>query len=137
MVIGLPAFNALAREYRGLAFMAHPALAGALRFAPPALLGKLFRLFGADATIFPNHGGRFGYTPETCRALADAARAPWHGLRACVPVPAGGMTTERVPEMLDFYGPDTILLIGGNLLAAGERLTEKTAEFVSLVKGGR
>jgi ribulose-bisphosphate carboxylase large chain len=135
MVIGLPAFNALAREYRGLAFMAHPALAGALRLAPPALLGKLFRLFGADATIFPNHGGRFGYTPETCRDLAEAARAPWHGLRACVPVPAGGMTTERVPEMLDFYGPDTILLIGGNLLAAGERLTEKTAEFVSMVKG--
>jgi ribulose-bisphosphate carboxylase large chain len=134
MVIGLPAFNALAREFRGLAFMAHPALAGALRLAPPALLGKLFRLFGADATIFPNHGGRFGYTPETCRALADAARAPWHGLRACVPVPAGGMTTERAPEMLDFYGPDTILLIGGNLLAAGERLTEKTAEFVSIVK---
>jgi ribulose-bisphosphate carboxylase large chain len=51
-----------------------------------------------------------------------------------VPVPAGGMTTERAPEMLDFYGPDTILLIGGNLLAAGERLTEKTAEFVSIVK---
>ena len=29
--------------------------------------------------------------------------------------------------MLDFYGPDTMLLIGGNLLAAGERLTEEAA----------
>jgi S-methyl-5-thioribulose 1-phosphate isomerase len=134
MVIGLPAFHALVREFRDLAFLAHPALAGALRIAPPLLLGKLFRLFGADATIFPNHGGRFGYTLETCLDLARDARGPWHGLKACVPVPAGGMTTERVPEMLDFYGPDTILLIGGNLLAAGDALTEKTAEFVAMVK---
>ncbi len=135
MVVGLPAFHALVREFRGLAFMAHPALAGALRMTPPVLLGKLFRLFGADATIFPNHGGRFGYTRETCLDLAREARRPWHGLAPCAPVPAGGMTTDRVPEMLDFYGPDTILLIGGNLLAAGDALTEKTAEFVATVKG--
>jgi len=134
MVVGLPAFHTLVREYRDLAFMAHPALAGALRIAPPVLLGTLFRMFGADATIFPNHGGRFGYTPETCLDLARAARDPWQELNACVPVPAGGMTTERAPEMLDFYGPDTILLIGGNLLAAGDALTEKTAEFVATVK---
>ncbi|MGE0260617.1 MAG: RuBisCO large subunit C-terminal-like domain-containing protein [Alphaproteobacteria bacterium] len=133
MVVGLPALHALAREYPQLALMAHPALAGALRIAPPLLLGKLFRLFGADATIFPNHGGRFGYTPETCRDLACAARDPWHGLAACAPVPAGGMTTERVGEMLGFYGTDTILLIGGNLLAAGDALAGKTAEFAASV----
>jgi S-methyl-5-thioribulose 1-phosphate isomerase len=134
MVCGLPAFHTLVREFRDLAFMVHPALAGALRIAPPLLLGRLFRLFGADATVFPNHGGRFGYTPETCLDLARDARAPWHGLKACVPVPAGGMTIERAPEMLDFYGPDTILLIGGNLLAAGDALTAKTAEFVATVQ---
>lgn len=134
MVCGLPAFHTLVREFRDLAFMVHPALAGALRIAPALLLGRLFRLFGADATVFPNHGGRFGYTPETCLDLARDARAPWHGLKACAPVPAGGMTTERAPEMLDFYGPDTILLIGGNLLAAGDALTEKTAEFVATVQ---
>ena len=133
MVIGLPAFHTLVHEFRDLAFMAHPALAGALRIAPPVLLGRLFRLFGADATVFPNHGGRFGYTTDTCRDLARDARAPWHGLAACVPVPAGGMTTGRAAEMLDFYGPDTILLIGGNLLAAGDALTAKTAEFVATV----
>lgn len=134
MIIGMPSFHTLVREYRDLAFMAHPALAGAVRFDPTVLLGTIFRLFGADATVFPNHGGRFGYSQETCHDLAHAALGPWHGLDACVPVPAGGMTVDRVPEMLDFYGPDTILLIGGNLLAAGEALTEKTAEFVAKVK---
>ncbi len=136
MIVGLPAFDALVREYPGMAFMAHPAMAGAARLAPPLLLGKLFRLLGADATIFPNHGGRFGYTPETCRRLALAAVEPWADKRACVPVPAGGMTVARVPEMLDFYGADVMLLIGGGLLAACERLTAETAAFVARVAQG-
>ncbi|HUC60499.1 MAG TPA: RuBisCO large subunit C-terminal-like domain-containing protein [Alphaproteobacteria bacterium] len=133
LVVGLPAFHALVRENPDMAFMAHPALAGAARFAPPLLLGKLFRLFGADATVFPNHGGRFGYSRETCAALADAARGAWGALEPAVPVPAGGMTPERVPEMLDFYGTEVMLLIGGGLLAARERLTQETAAFVARV----
>ncbi|MBI1208138.1 MAG: ribulose 1,5-bisphosphate carboxylase [Azospirillum sp.] len=133
MVVGLPSFHALVRDFPGVAFMAHPALAGALRIAPPLLVGKLFPLFGADAVVFPNHGGRFGYSAPTCRGLADAARGAWAGITAAVPVPAGGMTLDRVPEMLDFYGPDVMLLIGGNLLAAGDRLTEATAAFTAAV----
>ncbi len=43
------------------------------------------------------------------------------------------MTLDRVPEILDFYGPDTMLLIGGSLLSARDRLTEATAEFVERV----
>jgi ribulose-bisphosphate carboxylase large chain len=35
--------------------------------------------------------------------------------------------------MLDFYGADAMLLIGGSLLAARERLTEETARFTSAV----
>jgi ribulose-bisphosphate carboxylase large chain len=135
MIAGLANFNRLVRENAGLGFFAHPALAGASRIAPPLLIGKLFRLFGADAVIFPNHGGRFSYSPKTCRALARAALVDWHGLRPSVPTPAGGMNLERVPEMLDFYGRDTMLLIGGALLAERERLVEATAAFVAAVKG--
>lgn len=137
MVVGLPAFHALVREFPDMAFMAHPAMAGAARIAPPLLLGRLFRLFGADATIFPNHGGRFGYSPAICQAIAEAARRPWQGLAASTPVPAGGMPIERVGEMLDFYGSDVIFLIGGSLLAARERLTEETRRFVRLAGGRR
>jgi ribulose-bisphosphate carboxylase large chain len=117
--------------------MAHPTMAGAARIAPPLLIGKVFRLLGADAVIFPNHGGRFGYSPEICRRLAQTALQDWDGLPASVPVPAGGMTPERVPEMLDFYGADIMLLIGGGLLAARGRLTEETAAFVAAVRGHR
>jgi ribulose-bisphosphate carboxylase large chain len=133
MVTGLAAFHTLVRENPGVAFMAHPAMAGAARIAPPLLLGKLFRLLGADATVFPNHGGRFGYSPAICRELAEAALAPWSGLAATAPVPAGGMTLDRVADMLQFYGSDVMLLIGGGLLAAGARMTEETAAFVAAV----
>jgi ribulose-bisphosphate carboxylase large chain len=133
MITGLASFHTLVRENPDIAFMAHPALAGASHIAPPLLLGKIFRLMGADATVFPNHGGRFGYSRQTCHALADAALAPWGNLKNTVPVPAGGMTPERVPEMLQFYGSDVMLLIGGGLLAAGPRMTEEAAKFQDAV----
>jgi ribulose-bisphosphate carboxylase large chain len=134
MLVGLPAFVELQVEL-DFPVMAHPAFAGAGRIAPPLLLGKLFRLLGADATIFPNHGGRFSYSPETCRAIAHEARTPWPGVRPTLPVPAGGMTIDRVPEMRQGYGHDTMLLIGGGLLTAGDELLERAREFVARVAG--
>jgi ribulose-bisphosphate carboxylase large chain len=137
MIMGLSNFSRLVRENPDVAFFAHPTLAGAARIAPPLLFGKIFRMLGADALVFPNHGGRFGYSPELCRELAGTALARWHGLKPAVPVPAGGMSRERVPEMLDFYGSEVMLLIGGALLEARERLTEETEAFVAEVKGYR
>ena len=134
MLVGLPAFHTIRRENPDMALIAHPAFAGAARIAPPLLLGKLFRLFGADAVIFPHHGGRFGYSPATCAALAHTARAPLGALAPAMPVPAGGMTVDRLAEILKFYGEDTMILIGGGLLAAGDRLTEHAASFVAQVE---
>jgi ribulose-bisphosphate carboxylase large chain len=135
MIAGLSNFHRLVREHPTVAFVAHPTMAGAARIAPAFLLGTLFRMLGADAVVFPNYGGRFGFSPDTCRALARAALDDGNGLRPGVPVPAGGMTTDRVPEMLDFYGADVMLLIGGALLEAREHLTEATSAFVAKVRG--
>jgi ribulose-bisphosphate carboxylase large chain len=134
MLVGLPSFVELQLAFDG-PLLAHPAFAGANRIAPPLLLGKLFRLFGADATIFPNHAGRFSYSRETCLAIAAAARDPWMGLRPALPVPAGGMSVERVPEMRATFGDDSMLLIGGGLLIAGDALLEKSRAFVKAVAG--
>ena len=134
MLMGLPVFDELVREELDCAVLAHPALGGAARIAPPLLFGRIFRLLGADATIFPNHGGRFSYSPATCEGLAHAALAPWQHIQACAPVPAGGMSVERVDEMLAFYGQDVILLIGGALLAAGDALPQRAREFVTRVR---
>ncbi|UYO56007.1 RuBisCO large subunit C-terminal-like domain-containing protein [Rhodopseudomonas palustris] len=133
MIVGLANFHLIAKEADGLTVLAHPSLASAQRIAPDLLLGKLLRLLGADATIFPHHGGRFAYTPETCSALADAARRDWYDLKPCLPVPAGGIAIDRIKELLAFYGADVMLLIGGSLLAAGEQLTEQAARFTAEV----
>jgi len=133
MIAGVSTFHALVRENPGFAFMGHPALTGPGYIAPPFLFGKLFRLFGADASVFANHGGRFGYTPATCAALAKTALAPWGDVKPAVPVPAGGMTLARVPEMLQFYGQDVMLLIGGDLLSAGARMAQEAARFQDAV----
>jgi ribulose-bisphosphate carboxylase large chain len=135
MIAGLSNFQRLVRENPTMAFIAHPTLGGAARIAPAFLCGKLFRMLGADAVVFPHYGGRFGYSLDTCKHLARAALEECDGMRPSVPVPAGGMTRERVPEMLDFYGSDVMLLIGGALLAAREHLVEATSEFVSAVHG--
>ncbi len=120
MILGLPTFYELVQEL-GMAVLAHPAFAGA-RIAPPLLPGRFFRLLGADACIFPHHGGRFAYSEDTCAQIARNLTQPWGALRPTLPTPAGGMRVERTEEIVGFYGPDCMLLIGGDLLAAGDRL---------------
>ena len=128
MIAGFSTLQTLAREFPDFVLFAHPALSGASRIAPDLLIGKLFPAFGAGGTIFPNYGGRFGYSATTCRRLADNAR-----VAGSLPIPAGGMTLVRTAEILDFYGPDTMLLIGGNLLAARDRITDEAARFARAV----
>jgi len=110
----------LARDDFGLAVMAHPALTGSY-FAPehgltPALiLGQLFRIAGADASIYPNTGGRFGFDQTTCEAINEALREPLGGLLPALPAPGGGMAVNTAAHWIKCYGPDTMLLIGGSL----------------------
>ncbi len=135
MVIGLASFQTIVRENADIAFIAHPAMAGAGRIAPAALFGRIFRMIGADGVIYPNAGGRFGYSVETCRGIAERSLAPWLGVRATMPVPAGGMKLATLETALAFYGADVMLLIGGDLLAARDKMTEQALAFQAAVEG--
>jgi ribulose-bisphosphate carboxylase large chain len=131
-IAGVSTLQALRKSHPNLGFIAHPTLTGA-RVAPD-LYARLFRLFGADAAIFPNYGGRFGFTEAACRRIAEALRGQWASLARAAPAPAGGMSLERIPEMLEFYGPDVMLLIGGALLSNEKsQLARATSEFVRAV----
>ena len=132
--IGMPAFNELVAENVDVPVIAHPAYAGAVRVAPSLLLGRLFRWLGADAVIFPNFGGRFAYSREVCAQIANNNRCDWAGYAPTLPVPAGGLTMGRVTELVEFYGPDVMLLIGGALLAPADRLAERTRIFVAAME---
>jgi ribulose-bisphosphate carboxylase large chain len=129
MIVGMPSFETVVRENADMAFITHPAMAGAARIAPAALYGRLWRMFGADGVVYPNAGGRFGYSAATCAAIVAAARSPWAGVLTTMPVPAGGMTRARVPDILAVNGLDVMLLIGGDLLAARENMTAEARAF--------
>ena len=135
-LIGMPVFHELVREHLDVPVLAHPAYAGATRVAPNLLLGTIFRMLGADAIIYPNYGGRFSYSEALCRDLADAMRGPLHAMPPALPVPAGGMTVERVPELKRFYGRDVMLLIGGSLLVADDLLERSRAFATAVASGG-
>jgi len=105
-----------------LPIVSHPAFSGAnvvsadCGFSHRSFFGTLHRLMGADAVIYPNFGGRFGFTREECLSIARACAADMSGPKAIVAAPGGGMTFERVPEMREAYGNDVMYLIGGALL---------------------
>ena len=111
----------LARKY-GLAVMTHPSFTGTHfhdpehGMTPAMLLGRLFRIFGADISVFPNAGGRFTFSNEECRDLAIAMQEPLGDVRPGFPSPAGGMSIERIDSMVAGFGRDAVFLIGGALM---------------------
>jgi ribulose-bisphosphate carboxylase large chain len=134
MLLGLPTFWELCQRRASVAVLAHPSHAGALRYAPELLFGKLLRLYGADAVIFVGYAGRFGMPRATCAAIAAGLRADWHGLAPSLPVPGGGIALEDVREVVEFYGRDAMLLVGGSLQLEPGALLERSRAFVEAVR---
>jgi ribulose-bisphosphate carboxylase large chain len=133
MLLGLPFLAEIVARHATVPVIAHPSFGGATRIRPELLYGKLFPLYGADATIFANFGGRFAYSRETCRSLADALVAPEEpSVVPTFPMPAGGIKYQNVADVLAFYGTEVILLIGGGLYEAGDdsALYLRAQEFV-------
>ncbi len=121
-ISGFDSMRALAEDDAlALPIQAHPSMLGSWVTSPTQGIGHgiafglISRLAGADITIFPNFGGRFSFSQEQCLEIRDATRAPLGNLSANWVAPAGGMTIDRLPEIVDFYGNDAALLIGGAL----------------------
>jgi len=122
-----------------LPILAHPAFQGSFvtsrnGLSHGVLFGQLARLAGADATIFPNFGGRFSFSREECREIAGATGEPMGRLKAIFPAPGGGMSLDMVPDMLETYGQDLIFLIGGGLFRHGPDLAENCRYFRKMVE---
>ena len=133
MLLGLPFMAEIVARHAKVPILGHPSFGGATRTAPELLYGKLFPLYGADAAIFANFGGRFSYSKKTCGDLARALTRPTlPGLISTLPMPAGGIKYHQVADVLSFYGREVVLLIGGGLYEAGDdtALRDRATEFV-------
>lgn len=139
MLVGMDTVRYIAQTYHPL-ILAHPAFTGthfhdrSHGMTPAALLGKLYRLIGADMSIFPNAGGRFSFSPEECGELANALREPIKGILSSFPSPAGGMKLEKADSIIQQFGSDSMLLIGGSILQHPGGIEAGTRAFVDIVK---
>ena len=140
-LVGFDAMRAIAdNDALALPVFCHPALLGSFTVSPKsgishgALYGTINRLAGADACIFPSFGGRFTFSKDQCRKIASCTEAPLGKLRSIFPVPAGGMRLDTLPQLMEFYGRDVILLIGGDLHRQGDDLVASCADFLRIVE---
>jgi ribulose-bisphosphate carboxylase large chain len=141
---GLCGFEAMRQladdDVLALPILSHPAFQGGFIASPNsgfshhALFGQIPRLAGADATIFPNFGGRFSFSREDCIALAAGTGAPMAGIRPIFPVPAGGMSVAQVHELAAAYGSELIILVGGGLFRAGPDLAENCRALLQIAR---
>jgi ribulose-bisphosphate carboxylase large chain len=114
----------------GLPIMTHPSFTGSFVLSPDQglshaiMYGMFQRLAGSDISVFPNVGGRFGFTAEDCRSIAEACRDPAGIGSPILPAPGGGMSVERAADMAAMYGRDVVYLLGGSLLRHGPQIGE-------------
>jgi ribulose-bisphosphate carboxylase large chain len=123
-----------------LPIQAHPSMLGSLVISEHEginhgiVFATLMRLAGADITIFPNVGGRFSFTVDQCLDIRNRAQSPLGDIAEIWVAPAGGMTVEQIPRMVEMFGQDTALLIGGalhrgDLAANAKRMVEAVASI--------
>jgi ribulose-bisphosphate carboxylase large chain len=122
-----------------LPIFSHPAFQGSYvldksGISHAVMLGQIPRLAGADATIYPNFGGRFSFSQDECRQIVKGCSEPMDNIKTILPCPAGGINLENVPECIEFYGKDVVLLIGGGLFKHGPNLVENSRYFREIVE---
>jgi len=134
LLVGLDMVRHIAEAYP-LIIMTHPTFAGTFfhdrrhGIEPGVLLGTLFRLAGADISVYPNFGGRFGFTAKQCKDIAHRMACPFGHLRGGLGAPAGGMQFDSIGSMVEHYGSESVFLVGGALLSHSEDVAEGTRAF--------
>lgn len=141
-LLGFDVARTLARDPGfGLPVITHPTFSGANTITPTTgfshrvFYGLLTRMMGADAVVYPNFGGRFGFSQAECRSIADGCGEAFGRLRPILPAPGGGMSIEKIPQMRAVYGDDVIYLVGGALMRAPEGIVEATRRLVAAATG--
>tara|TARA_R110002126_G_scaffold256250_3_gene399302 strand:+ start:1371 stop:2498 length:1128 start_codon:yes stop_codon:yes gene_type:complete len=132
LIPGLFGFDAMQRLARnesfGLPIMAHPSFTGPYvlsddtGYTHGCFFGDLMRLSGADISVFPNYGGRFGFSKDECLEIVTACKSETGIGNTILPSPGGGMKLDHLPEMHETYGDDCIYLVGGSLLRFRDKI---------------
>jgi 2,3-diketo-5-methylthiopentyl-1-phosphate enolase len=102
---------------------AHPALLGATSWSPDfgisehILVGKLFRIAGADINAFPAPYGRFTHRRDQFIKLYAMSKAPMAHIRPCFSQTGGGLNPINIQPVIADVGRDIMLVMGGSVQA--------------------
>ncbi len=133
-ITGLTVMHSLAKRNE-LPIMAHPSFTGSYVIHQQSGIdsgfyyGALWRALGADTVVFTNAHGRFEFTEDEVKSIANHARNENMPFQQSFPTPGGGIDRNTVRKWLEFYGIDTIFLIGGSLYIHPEGLDIAAREF--------
>ena len=140
-LVGFDSMRVISEDERiNLPLMSHPTFQGTYvvnrqnGISHYVLFGQLNRLAGADTCVFPNFGGRFSFTRDECSEIAEATEAEMGIIKTIFPAPGGGMNLDSIPGMIDTYGREVILLIGGALHKSSRGLVESCRKFRRLIE---
>lgn len=124
-----------ASDELSMPIMMHPSAlgsysnAGTNGISHAALYASYARLAGADITIYPSFGGRYGFSKQMCLDVANACRANNGFFRPILPSPGGGMKLELAPLLYEMYGRDAVFLFGGGAMRYQDRIAEGIREL--------
>ena len=117
-------------ENFNLPILTHPTFIGSYvlsedtGFSHSMIFGKIQRLAGSDISVFPNTGGRFGFTIDECNSIAKACRSEFANYKSTFPSPGGGMSKNTIGDMKKMYGEDAAYLFGGSLLRSHDKIID-------------
>jgi ribulose-bisphosphate carboxylase large chain len=138
---GFEAVNIVAEdETLGMPIMTHPTFLGSLYMhpdhgmAPAVVFGQLPRLAGADVSIYPSSDGHYSLSRENCRHIASETALPWGHVRPIFPTAAGRISRDRIKEVVELYGKDVVIIVGGGLLQGGPDITSSCQALMKQVE---
>ena len=123
-----------------LPILSHPGGLGSLivhddtGIAPSVLFGQIPRLFGVDASLFPVFGRDFSISRDQCAQIAGETGKPLRHMKAILPAVGGHLGLERIPEILELFGMEVMVVVGGTLLQHPNKVVETCQNFVRAVE---
>lgn len=115
--------------------MVHPSALGSIPNAGAngishSMLYAIYpRLAGADVSIYPSFGGRYGFSKDLCVDVANDCRDPNGLFQPILPAPGGGMRMELAPLLREMYGQDAVFLFGGGAMRYKDKIASGVKEL--------
>jgi len=120
LTVGWSALQTLRNADFKLVLHAHRAGHAALDKVPyhgikMKVLARLTRLIGMDQLHIGTAVGKMFETKEEVLENLEALKDEFHGLKKVMPVASGGLQPAMVPQLIDTFGKDVIIQMGGGI----------------------